>query len=243
LGLHTNKALKRKAPQIIVLAIAMIIFTYVVLELFADSFVRGQPFSFTATISSWGYFGIFVLMLLEASSLPIPSEVILPFGGYLVSKSILDFYLTLTVATCAAVTGSLIDYFIGLKGFEVLTKYRVLGRIIFSENQLKNAAHYFTRYGSMMVFFGRLIPVIRTLISFPAGAVKMPVAKFIAYTLAGCLIWNSLLIYIGYYLGQNWREVADVSHYIIIFIVAAAIVLFIIYLMRKKGKNKKAGMF
>ena len=92
----------------------------------------------------------------------------------------------------------------------MLTKYRLLGRAVFSENQLKVAANYFTRYGSIMVFVGRLIPVVRTLISFPAGAVKMPIAKFVAYTVAGCLVWNSILLYVGYYLGSKWREVADV---------------------------------
>jgi len=239
LGSPTIQTLKCKAPQIIAIAIAIIICVYVALEFFADTFVRGQPFSFTATVTSWGYAGIFGLMILEASSLPIPSEVILPFAGYLVSTGAMDFYLTLIVATAAAVTGSLIDYFIGLKGVQVLTKYRLLGRAVFSESQLKYAANYFTRYGAIMVFVGRLIPVIRTLISFPAGAVKMPLAKFVAYTLAGGVIWNSLLIYVGYYLGQKWREVADVSHYLIIVIVAAAVILFIAYLVRKRKKKNK----
>ncbi|MGD6851988.1 MAG: DedA family protein [Candidatus Bathyarchaeia archaeon] len=241
MGSHTIQTLKRKAPHIIIIAIAIIICVYVVLELLGDIFVKGQPFSFTNTIRCWGYGGIFGLMLLEASSLPIPSEVILPFAGYLVSDGHMDFCLTLIVATAAATAGSLIDYFIGLKGIQMLTKYRLLGRSIFSESQLKYAANYFTKYGATMVFVGRLIPVIRTLISFPAGAVRMPLAKFIAYTVAGCLIWNSLLIYVGYYLGQNWREVADVSHYLIIAIVAAAVIVFLLYLVkRRKKKNKIA---
>ena len=83
-------------------------------------------------------------MILEASSLPIPSEIILPFAGYLVSSGHLDFWITLIVATIAAIVGSLIDYYIGLKGVQALTKYRLLGRSIFSENQLKVAANYFS---------------------------------------------------------------------------------------------------
>ena len=240
MGLQLNiQTLKKKAPQIIAIAIAIILCVYVGLELYADTFVRGQPFSFTRTVRSWGYGGVFCLMLLEASSLPIPSEIILPFAGFLVSTGEMEFYITLTVATIAAIVGSLIDYFIGLKGVEMLTKYRLLGRAIFSENQLKIAADYFTKYGSIMVFVGRLIPVVRTLISFPAGAVKMPIAKFVAYTVAGCLIWNSLLLYVGFYLGSKWQEVAEISHYIVIAVAVIAIVLFILFLIRRRNKNRK----
>jgi membrane protein DedA with SNARE-associated domain len=231
--------LKRRAPVIIAVAIAIILIAYVALEIYADTVVKGQPFSFTKTVSSWGYGGVFGLMILEASSLPIPSEVILPFAGYLVSLGHMDIYMTLIVATAAAVAGSLIDYFIGLKGVEVLTKYRLLGRAVFSENQLKVAANYFTRYGSIMVFVGRLIPVVRTLISFPAGAVKMPLAKFVAYTLAGCLLWNSILLYVGVYLGSKWREVADVSHYLVIAVAAVAVALFVAFLIWRRKKNKR----
>ncbi len=232
--------IRKKAPQIIVIVIAIILCTYVLLEILADIFIKGAPISFTRTVSSWGYGGVFGLMILEASSLPIPSEVILPFAGYLVSLGHLDFWLTLIVATVAALAGSLIDYFIGLKGVEVLTKYRLLGRAIFSENQLKIAAGYFSKYGSVMVFVGRLIPVVRTLISFPAGAVRMPLAKFLAYTVAGCILWNSLLIYVGYYLGSKWEEVASVAHYLIIAVVATVVAVFAVYLVRRRKRVKKA---
>jgi membrane protein DedA with SNARE-associated domain len=242
LGLQLNFAtLKKKAPQLIIIAIAIALIVYVLFEILADIFVKGVPsnFSFTRTVRSWGYGGVFSLMILEASSLPIPSEIILPFAGYLVSIGHLDFWITLTVATIAAVAGSLIDYFIGLKGVEVLTKYRLLGRSIFSESQLKVAANYFAKYGSAMVFVGRLIPAVRTLISFPAGAVRMPIAKFLGYTVAGCLLWNCLLIYVGYYLGSKWDEVAGFSHYIIIAVTAVVVVLFILYLVRRRRIKKR----
>jgi membrane protein DedA with SNARE-associated domain len=232
--------IRKKAPQIIVIAIAIILCTYVLLEVLADTFIKGAPIFFISTVSSWGYGGVFGLMILEASSLPIPSEVILPFAGFLVSSGQLDFWITLIIATVAAVVGSLIDYFIGLKGFEVLSKYRLLGRAIFSENQLKVAAGYFSKYGSAMVFVGRLIPAVRTLISFPAGAVRMPLAKFLAYTVTGCIIWNSLLIYVGYYLGSKWEEVAGVSHYLIIAVAATLIAVFAVYLVKRRKRIKKA---
>jgi membrane protein DedA with SNARE-associated domain len=91
-----------------------------------------------------------------------------------------------------------------------------------------------------MVFVGRLIPVVRTLISFPAGAVRMNLTKFVAYTVAGCVIWNGLLLYVGYYLGSRWQAVAGFSHYIVIAIAAIAVVLFVLFLVRRRKKLKKA---
>jgi len=236
----TKQMLKKKTPQILALAIAIIICAYLLIEILTDVAIKSEPVSFTHTVANWGYPGVFGLMILEASSLPIPSEVILPFAGYMVSVGHLDFYATLAIATVAALTGSLIDYYIGLKGVQALTRYRLFGRAVFSENQLRVAACYFTKYGTIMVLVGRLIPVVRTLISFPAGAVKMPMAKFVSYTLAGCLVWNSLLLYVGFYLGSKWREVADVSHYLVIAVAAAGVALFAVFLVWRKRKNRKA---
>jgi membrane protein DedA with SNARE-associated domain len=244
--------LRRKAPQIIAAAIIIVIAVYVLFELLEDVFVEGAPLTsgplvsaiisftrdVTATVSSWGYSGIFVLMLLESSSLPVPSEVILPFAGYLVFKGQLNFWVTVIVATAAGVAGSLVDYYIGLKGVQALAKRRILGRVLFSMDQLAFAAIWFNRYGAIMVFVGRLIPGFRTLVSFPAGAVKMSLAKFVAFTTAGCILWNTVLIYVGYYLGIKWREVADVSHYAIIGVIAVFVVLIAAYLMVRRRKKK-----
>ncbi len=253
MGSQTIDRLKRKAPQIIVIAVALALTIYLTFEILEDVVLEGASWtsgplidfvltftrSATSTVSSWGYGGIFGLMLLEASSLPIPSEVILPFSGYLVSKGSLDIWLTIAVATIAAIAGSLVDYYIGLKGVQVLTKYRLLGRSILSESQLKVAASWFSKYGSFMVFVGRLIPGFRTIISFPAGAVRMPLAKFLVYTVAGCLLWNSILIYVGFYLGSNWQAVAGVSHYLIIATVVSLIVIAVAYLLVRRNRRKK----
>ena len=244
--------LRRKAPQIIAAAIIIIIAVYVSFEFLEDVFVEGSSLtsgplvsaiiSLTGnvknTVSSWGYSGIFVLMVLESSSLPIPSEVILPFTGYLVSSGQLNLWITIAVATLAAIVGSLIDYYIGLKGIEALTKRRVLGRVLFSMDQLAFADKWVSKYGSLTIFLARLIPGIRTLISFPAGAAKMPLTKFLVYTTAGCLLWNSLLIYVGYYLGNNWTEVASVSHYILIAVAVGLAVLISGYLIWRRRKRK-----
>jgi membrane protein DedA with SNARE-associated domain len=244
--------LRRKTPQIIALTIIIILAVYISFEFLEDVFIEGTSLtsgplvsaimSFTRdvknTVASWGYSGIFGLMVLESSSLPVPSEVILPFSGYLVSIGQLNFWVTVAVATVAAIIGSLIDYYIGLKGVEALAKRRVLGRFLFSKDQLALASRWFDKYGAIIIFLARLIPGIRTLISFPAGAAKMPMAKFLVFTVAGCLLWNSVLIYVGYYLGKNWTEVADISHYIIIAVIAASVALAVAYLIVRNRRRK-----
>jgi membrane protein DedA with SNARE-associated domain len=244
--------LRRKAPQIIAVTIIIILIVYISFELLEDVFIEGTSLtggplvsaimSFTRdvknTVASWGYSGIFGLMVLESSSLPVPSEVVLPFSGYLISKGQLNYWTTVLVATIAAIIGSLIDYYIGLKGVEALAKRRVLGRVLFSKHQLALASHWFDKYGALIIFLARLIPGIRTLISFPAGAAKMPLPKFLTFTVAGCLLWNSVLIYVGYYLGSNWTEVASVSHYIIIAVIAAFVALIVVYLVVRSRRRK-----
>ena len=250
LGTHLSlQNLRRKAPLFIFLAITIALIVYVVFEILVETMINSSwsngPListvmhftkNVTQTISSWGYIGIFGLMILEASSLPIPSEIILPFSGYLVSRELLNLWTTILVATLGAIVGSFVDYYIGLKGYQAITKYRLFGRSICSESQLKTAVNWFTRYGPMMVFAARLVPVFRTIISFPAGAVRMPLAKFAAYTITGCVIWNTLLIYVGYYLGNNWTEVADVAHYLVIVAVVAFVVLAAYLLIRRKRR-------
>ncbi|MCL5877113.1 MAG: DedA family protein [Candidatus Bathyarchaeota archaeon] len=246
--------LKKKAPLLIFVAIALGLCGYVLFILLTDTLVKGVPITsspmisaiinfthdVTRTISSLGYGGLFGLMVLEASSLPIPSEIILPFAGYLVYKGEFVFWLAVAVTTVAAVIGALIEYYIGLKGIQVLTKYRILGRYMVSERQIKVAADWFNKYGVAMVFLGRMVPVIRTLISFPAGAVRMPLIRFVIYTGAGSLIWNTLLIYGGYYLGSKYSQIADVSDYPILIIATALILAGAVFLVRQHSRKKTA---
>jgi membrane protein DedA with SNARE-associated domain len=178
-------------------------------------------------------------MLLESSSLPVPSEVILPFAGYLISQGQLNFWATTAIATLAGVTGSLVDYYIGMKGINLVAKRKILDKILFSEARLQMAENWFKRYGAPAIFLSRIVPGFRTLVSFPAGAVKMPPPKFIAYTLAGCLVWNAALIYVGTYLGANWREVAGLSHYIIIGFAVTILIAGIVFLIRRKKTRPK----
>lgn len=197
----------------------------------------------TTTVSSWGYAGIFLLMLLEASSLPIPSEVILPFSGFLVSLGQLNVWIVILVSTLAGIAGSLIDYYIGRKGTDLLARRRVLDKLLFNKTRLQMAETWFDKYGAFAVFLSRMVPGLRTLVSFPAGAVKMSIQKFVAYTTAGCLIWNAFLVYIGVYLGTNWRMVASISHYLIIGAVAAILVTVAVFLIRRKKQNSANAIF
>jgi membrane protein DedA with SNARE-associated domain len=245
----SSAKIRRKTPQIIFAAIAIAFAVYVVFEILADILIvggSGDPLinfivsfirNVTPIVSSWSYTGVFGLMLLESSSIPIPSEVILPFAGFLVSKGQLNIWLTIAVATVAGVAGAFIDYYIGLKGANALAKNKILGRVLFSTAQLDYASKWFTRYGAVMVFGARLIPGFRTLVSFPAGAVKMSLVKFAVLTAAGCLIWNSVLVYVGYYLGSKWSEVAGILHYLIIAAFAAGVAVIVVYMVIKRRRK------
>lgn len=246
--------LKGKAPQLLLLAIVAIVIAIILLDTAEDTLIEGGSFTgtplamilnaimtltqrVTATVSSWRYAGIFLLMLLEASSLPVPSEVILPFSGYLVSQGLLNVWITIGVSTFAGITGSLIDYYIGMKGANLLARRKALDRLSFNKGRIEMAERWFNKYGALAVFLCRMIPGFRTLVSFPAGAVKMPLRKFAAYTTGGCLVWNAFLIYIGVYLGANWREVAGVSRYLIIGVLAAILVVLALFLIRRRKRT------
>ena len=246
--------MKGKTPQLLLIVIVAILIAIVLLDTLEDTVIEGGSFSgtrlgiilntivaftrgVTATVSSWGYAGIFLLMLLEASSLPIPSEVILPFSGYLVSTGQLNVWITILVSTLAGIAGSLIDYYIGRKGTILLARRRVLDKLLFDKKRLETATMWFNKYGAFTVFLGRMIPGFRTLVSFPAGAVKMSLRKFVVYTTGGCLVWNSFLVFMGVYLGTNWRQVASVSRYLIIGVVAAILVALVVFLIRRKKRN------
>ncbi len=243
----------KKSPQLIAIGLALAIVVYLLFEILEDIVIEGTPItngpligaiiSLTSnlkdTVQSWGYSGIFVLMLLESSSLPIPSEVILPFAGYLISRGILNFWIVVAIATVAGMAGSLVDYYIGLKGVQSLARHKILGRVILSQTQLEIAASWFSKHGAIVVFLSRLVPGFRTVVSFPAGAVRMKLSRFIVLTTAGCIVWNVILIYVGWYLGKNWTEVAGISRYLILASVVCVLILAVFLFIRRK-RNREA---
>jgi membrane protein DedA with SNARE-associated domain len=245
--------LRRKAPQLIVIAIAIIAVVYILFDFFEDVVIGGAPvtsepiisviLSIThgviSTVRAWGYSGIFILMFFESCSVPIPSEVILPFAGYLVFMGQLNLWIILAVSTIAGILGSLVDYYIGLKGVQTLIKHKILGKVLLSTAQLQVAEKWFLKHGSLMVFISRIIPGFRTTFSFPAGAAKMKLSKFIVFTTAGCLLWNGILIYLGWYLGKNWTQVAGITRYLIVAAVVVVVMVVVVYLVIRRCKKQQ----
>ena len=175
--------------------------------------------------SEAGYTGIFLLMLAEAAAFPIPSEIILPFAGYLVYTGTLDFWTVVLLTTIAAIIGSYVDYYLGLKlGKRLLTNKS--GVPFVKKKHLRRAETWFKHYGPVAVAVFRLVPAARVLISFPAGLYRMNRLKFGIYTLAGCLPWNFTLIYLGWWLGSSWDAVVEAFRYINL-VVYALLILFV----------------
>lgn len=186
-------------------------------------------------IDKIGYIGIFSVMMLEYIVAPIPSEMILPFAGFLVSTGQLSLFLVALSATSASLAGSLLLYYIGAKGgrkfIEKYGKYFLL-----NENHLHSAEKLFAKYGGLVVFASRMLPGIRTLVSFPAGVGKMNKMKFSLYTLLGSFLWNFSLIWIGILLGRNWGLVSSLLSKIEIPILSATVVVFLWFI--QKGRNR-----
>jgi membrane protein DedA with SNARE-associated domain len=151
-----------------------------------------------------GYGGIFVLSVLESANIPIPSEVILPFSGFLVAEGEFAFWFVVLAASLGNVVGSWASYELGRYGGRSFL--RRWGKfLLLSPGDVELAERWFTKYGGAAVFFSRLLPIVRTFISFPAGIAKMPRVRFLTLTFAGSLPWNMLLAYVGVVLGENWR--------------------------------------
>lgn len=182
----------------------------------------------TAFISGLGGWGIAVCMAIESCNIPLPSEVILPFGGYLVSAGILNYWEASLAGTIGGTIGSIISYYLGY--------YAIDSPKLFWISPKKRAVitQWFNRRGEITVFFCRLLPVVRTFISLPAGAAKMNLSRFIIYTFAGSLLWSLFLTYLGYELGVHWAILRQYFKYLDVLILVAGIGLILYYLGRKK---------
>jgi membrane protein DedA with SNARE-associated domain len=180
-------------------------------------------------IDDLGLPGIFVLMLLESACIPIPSEATMLFAGFNVSDGRFSLIEVVLVGTAANVVGSWIAYAVGYYGrIDVLEKH---GRKLhIKPSHLEWADRWFERYGSATVFFARMVPVVRTFISLPAGVARMPFWRFTALTVAGCLPWVLLLAFIGDQAGDKWEDWKDGLHYVD-YAVAALVVVGAAYLI------------
>jgi membrane protein DedA with SNARE-associated domain len=177
------------------------------------TFISNLPRHVVDLAAQAGYAGIFSLMLLEAAALPIPSEIILPFAGFMVSQKILEFWPVVLLSTLAALLGSFIDYYVGWRlGPPLLANHSKIPFV--NSMHLRRVGVWFDHYGPVAVALFRLVPAARVLISFPAGIYRMSKSRFVLYTLAGCLPWNIVLVYVGWRLGSSWEEVVAAFRYI-----------------------------
>ena len=192
-----------------------------------------------------GYPGVMLSMFIESFFAPIPSEIILPFSGFVASSGALNIYLVVILASFSAYLGTLPFYLIGRWGKGKVDMFlRKYGKFLFiKEEDLDKGYDIFNKHGKKMVFFGRLIPIIRTVISFPAGVADMNFALFSLYTFGGTLIWSSILAGAGYLLGDHWDTISIyVSKYekIILVLLVIIVVLFVARGIKNLLDKKKA---
>ncbi|MBC2125336.1 DedA family protein [Listeria innocua] len=164
----------------------------------------------TSIMADFGYIGIFLLIMIENLFPPIPSEIILTFGGFMTTVSSLNLVMVIIVATLGSVVGAILlykvaSYFGKERLTHIVLKY---GRVLrLKESDIERAESFFLKYGSWAVFLCRMIPLIRSLISIPAGMTKMKMSRFLILTTAGSLLWNTVLIGLGALLGESWGEI------------------------------------
>lgn len=185
-----------------------------------------------ATISAGGYLGIVALMAIESACIPLPSEIIMPFSGYLVSTGRFDLILAATAGAVGCNVGSTVAYFVGRHGGRPLVE-RWGAYIFMSRRELEAADRFFARFGGLAVLIGRLLPVIRTFIALPAGIARMKQLPFQVYTFVGSWPWCFALAYVGYRLGQRWdsdprlRQIMHRFDYLVVALIVVAAGLFL----------------
>lgn len=172
-------------------------------------------------------------MFLQSCNIPAPSEITMTFSGFLASQKTFNFWAVVFVGTIGNLGGAFLSYKFAkfFVGNGLRKKYKILG-ILISDSNLGIAERWFEKYGSISVFFGRMIPVISTFISFPAGLAKMPLKSFLALSFLGSFIWCFILTEIGFVLGQNWADVEIYFRKFDYLIVAAAAIILIVWFVR-----------
>ncbi len=189
-------------------------------------------------IGSTGYISVVILMALESMVAPVPSEAVMPFAGFLIVDGRFNFPWVIFFSTLGSIIGSLISYYVGAYGGRPIVEK--FGRyLLLDKHHLDLAEKYFNKRGDITILICRFIPVVRHLISIPAGMGKMNLLKFIVYTIVGAAIWNTFLAYVGFVLKTNWSEVMKYSH-ISDIVVLAAIIVAVSYYVYRFYKNKRS---
>ena len=190
--------------------------------------------AFLNFIDSWGYFAVAVLMAMENACIPVPSELILGFAGYLVSAERMTFTGAMIAGMIGGMAGSIFAYVVGATGGrKFVDKY---GKYFFiKKSHVDLAQKWFDKYGIRAVFFSRMLPVVRTFISLPAGFARVDFKQFLFYTFAGSLPWTALILWAGVMLGDNWEYLLEVGHkFSAAFIVVSVVIIAWLYFRRKR---------
>ena len=190
------------------------------------------------TISASGYLGIVILMGIESACIPLPSEIIMPFSGYLVFRGDFELFRVGLAGAFGCVVGSVPAYYLGLYGGRPLVE-RYGKYVLISHRDLDVADRWFERYGDWAIFFSRLLPVVRTFISFPAGVARMNFSRFVIYTIIGSFPWCLGLAYVGMKLGENWDTLGVYFHRFDI-VIGILIALGVLYYIWHHLKGRKA---
>jgi len=182
-------------------------------------------------ISTLGYGGVVLLMAIESACIPLPSEIIMPFSGYLVHTGQLSLWGVALAGGIGCVVGSIPAYYLGAYGGRsLIEKY---GKwVLISRHDLQIADRAFEKHGEIIIFIGRLLPVIRTFIAFPAGVARMNMAKFIFYTFTGSVLWCGLLAFAGMKLGEHWHSLEVYFHQFHYVLVVVGLVFAVWYVRR-----------
>jgi membrane protein DedA with SNARE-associated domain len=176
-----------------------------------DKIVSGLSAFILATILTLGYGGVVLMMAIESACIPLPSEVIMPFSGFLVATGRFNLQMVAVMGALGCLLGSYVAYYVGANGGRrFIERY---GRyLLIAPHELETADRFFERWGSLAVFLARLLPVVRTFIAFPAGVSRMKLLPFSIYTLLGSYIWCLVLAYAGMKLGEHWKDLAPYFH-------------------------------
>lgn len=188
------------------------------------------------TIGTMGYPGIFLLMAMESSVIPIPSEVVMPPAGYLAQQGQMNLWFAILCGTAGSLVGAYANYFAAhFLGRPLILKYGKY--VLITEEKFAKVESFFLKHGEISTFIGRLLPVVRHLISLPAGLAGMNHLKFSLYTLLGAGIWVTVLTFIGYFIGSNQALIMQYSHHALAVVLAVSAVIILVYvkLQRRNG--------
>ncbi len=198
-------------------------------------------------MEQFGYIGVFLLITIENIFPPIPSEVVLLFGGFMTTYTKLNVVIMIVAATLGSLVGAIVLYYIG----KILNKERLkrivsgrVGKVLrLKEKDIDKADEWFDKKGNKAVFFCRFVPIVRSLISIPAGMSEMPMFKFLIYTITGSAIWNTVLIVVGNRVGENWEDILGIfdqySHITVIVLALVFVAVCFWFYWKRVKKPKK----